>query len=148
MRNEQGVNYKMLAPEQVDYPSLSPDELVNLFAYVSHRNRAITALVGGLTGTELRRVRLTDAARNALIRGLEHANPRVRWWCLQLMDHVGDERCLEHIIRALDDPVPRVRKMAQHALECEKCKQSPRVAEAAQRALARHSAQRPAEHGG
>jgi hypothetical protein len=79
MRNEQGVNYKMLAPDEVDYSSLAPDELVNLLAYVSHRNRAITALVGGLTSTELRCVSLTAAARNALIRGLEHENPRVRW---------------------------------------------------------------------
>jgi hypothetical protein len=79
MRNEQGVNYKMLAPDEVDYSSLAPDELVNLLAYVSHRNRVIIALVGGLTGTELRRVRLTDDARNALIRGLDHENRRVRW---------------------------------------------------------------------
>ena len=79
MRNEQGMNYKMLAPDEVDYSSLAPDELVNLLAYVSHRNRAITALVGGLTGTELHYVCLTDDARNGLIRGLEHENPRVRW---------------------------------------------------------------------
>jgi hypothetical protein len=64
------------------------------------------------------------------------------------MDHVGDEQCIAHIIRALDDPVLRGRKMAQHALECAKCKQSPHSAEAVQHALAHHSAQRAAEHGG
>ena len=140
----QGMDYKTLSPQQVKYGELRPGELVNLFAYISHRNQAIRALVGGLTATELRRVRLTDAAREALIEGLEHRNPKVRWWCLQLMDHVGDEACLEHIVRALDDPVPRVRKMARHALECDKCKQSPLAVEAARSALARHLAQREA----
>jgi HEAT repeat protein len=134
------VNYKALSPAEVDYGRLSPDELIGLFAYISHRQAAIVALVGGLTATEFRRITLTDAARDALIRGLAHPNPKVRWWCLQLMDHVGDEACIEHIVRALADPVPRVRKMALHALECEKCKASPAMIEAGRRALARHAA--------
>jgi HEAT repeat protein len=122
---------------------LTPEQLVNLFGHRDWRvrNAALVALVGGLTATQLRQVKLSPPALDALIYGLEHYNPKVRWWCLQLMDHVGDEQCIEPIIRALDDPVPRVRKMAKHALECEKCKQSPLVAEAARRALAQHTAQ-------
>lgn len=134
------MSYKFVPPEQMDYEGLRPGELVALFAYKSHRLRAITALVGGLTATELRRVRLTDASRAALLGGLRHTNPKVRWWCLQLLDHVGDERCFEQIIPALDDPVPRVRKMAEHALECERCKQSPEMVEAARRARAQQRA--------
>jgi hypothetical protein len=134
------MSYKLVPPEQVRYTALSPRDLVDLLAYKSHRLRAIRALVGGLTATELRRVRLTDAARGALIAGLDHPNPRVRWWCLQLMDHVGDEPCFEQIVRALDDPVPRVRAMALHALECERCKQSPAMVAAAREILARQAA--------
>jgi HEAT repeat protein len=139
------MDYKALSPAQVDYEQLPPDELVGLFAYISHRLHAIRALVGGLSATELRRVALTDAARDALVRGLAHPNPKVRWWCLQLMDHVGDEQCIGHIVRALDDPVPRVRKMAKHALECERCKQSPLVVDAGRRALAGYVAHGAAE---
>ncbi len=132
--------YKQIPPEQVPYAELPPGDLVDLLAYQSHRLQAIGALVGVLTATELRRVRLSDKVRAALILGLGHANPKVRWWCLQLMDHVGDEPCFEHILRALDDPVPRVRAMALHALECERCKQSPAMVEAARSILARQAA--------
>jgi HEAT repeat protein len=131
------MNFKLVPPEQVPYLELSPGDLVDLLAYKSHRLQAIRALVGALTATELRRVYLTDAARGALIAGLDHANPKVRWWCLQLMDHVGDEPCFEQIVRALDDPVPRVRAIALHALECERCKQSSAMVEAARSILAR-----------
>lgn len=126
---------KFVPPEQMRYPDLPPDELVGLFAYKAHRLQAIRALVGGLTATELRRVRLTDAERAALIAGLGHTNPIVRWWCLQLIDHVGDAPCFGRVPPLLDDPVPRVRAMARHTLECERCKQSPAMIAAAQAAL-------------
>jgi hypothetical protein len=134
------MTYKLIPPEQVPYAELPPGDLVDLLAYKGHRLQAIRALVGGLTATGVRRVRLTDEARAALIVGSDHANPKVRWWCLQLMDHVGDEPCFEHILRALDDPVPRVRVMALHALECERCKQSPAMVEAARSILAQQAA--------
>ena len=124
-----------------DYQKLQPDELVNLFADKHQRNSAISALIGGLTASELRRVRLTDKAFEALVKGLEHPNPKVRWWCLQIFDHVADERCVPHIIKALDDPIPRVARHAQHALECEICKQSPAAALAVREALAQRETQ-------
>jgi HEAT repeat protein len=80
------------------------------------------SLVGGVTATELRDVRLTPEAFGALIEGLDDPNPKVRWWCIQLLDHVGDERVLEPLERALSDPVPRVRRNAAHALGCLACK--------------------------
>ena len=134
------MTYRLVPPEQVSYAELSPDDFVGLLAYESQRPQAIRALVGGLTATELRRVHPTDDARAALIAGLDHANPTVRWWCLQLLDHVGAEPCFEPILRALDDPVPRVRAMALHALECECCRQSPAMVEAARGILARQVA--------
>ncbi len=122
-----------------DFTNYSPEELVNLFADKTRRNQAAIALLGGITATELKRVKLTDAAFEALVKGLKHPNPKVRWWCLQWFDHVGDERCVPYILPLLDDPIPRVRKHAQHALECEICKQSPEAVQSVQSALTRHT---------
>jgi HEAT repeat protein len=120
--------YKPIPPTQVPYAELLLGNLVDLQADKSHRLQAIRALFGGLTATK---------ARAALILGLGQVNPSVRWWCLQLMYRVGDEPCFKQIVRALDDPVPRVRAMALYALECERCNQSPAMLEAARSVLAR-----------
>ena len=58
----------------------------------------------------------------ALREGLEDPNPQVRWWCIQVLDHVPDERAVPAIAATLDDPVPRVRRNAVHALGCTACK--------------------------
>jgi len=79
-------------------------------------------LVGGVTATELRTARVSDAAFDSLVDGLSDPNPRVRWWCLQLLDHVPDHRAIGPIATMLDDPVPRVRRNAAHALGCAGCK--------------------------
>lgn len=55
-------------------------------------------------------------------RRIHDPSPQVRWWCIQVLDHVADERSLEAIAGALDDPVPRVRRNAAHALGCVACK--------------------------
>ena len=86
----------------------SRDELVQQLASKRERNAAIKALVGGLTATELRSVRVDDATIEALARGLADPNPVVRWWCVQLLDHVPDPRAIDLIVPLLDDPVPRV----------------------------------------
>jgi HEAT repeat protein len=107
----------------MDYSALTPEELVGLFADKTQRNAAIVALVGGLTATELRRVKLTPEARAALITGLRHPNSKVRWWCIQLMDHVADESYAEPLLEAArTDPTPKNRRHAIHALTCEVCK--------------------------
>ncbi len=100
----------------------SRDELVQQLASKRERNAAIRALVGGLTATELRSVRVDDATIEALARGLADPNPVVRWWCVQLLDHVPDPRAIDLIVPLLDDPVPRVRRDAVHALGCAVCK--------------------------
>lgn len=102
---------------------LSPAQLVDLFADKTQRSAAIVALIGGLTATELRRVKPSEAAKEALIAGLKHPNSKVRWWCIQVMDHVADERYLEPLLEAAQsDPTPRNRRHAIHALTCETCK--------------------------
>ena len=95
---------------------------VALFADSNRRPGAIRALVGGLTATELRRARPTEAAVAALIGGLSDRNPRIRWWCVQLLDHLPDNRAIDALVPVLDDPVPRVRRNAAHALGCIACK--------------------------
>ena len=39
------------------------------------------------------------------------------------MDHLADNSFIPHMAAMLDDPVPRVRRHAIHALSCEGCKQ-------------------------
>lgn len=97
-------------------------ELIAAFADASRRNQAIVALVGAINATDLRRARVSPAAKAALIAGLEHPNAKVRWWCLQLMDHLADESYLGPILSKLSDPVAKVRRHAIHALSCGACK--------------------------
>jgi HEAT repeats len=86
------------------------------------RLAAMRALVGGVNASELRDVRLSEEALCALEEGLTDPNPRIRWWCVQLLDHVPDPRSLDALTRALSDEVPRVRRNAAHALGCVACK--------------------------
>ena len=97
-------------------------ELVDAFADSDRRIAAIIELVGAINANDLRRVRVSPDAKAALIAGLEHPNAKVRWWCLQLMDHLADESYLEPILSKLSDPVAKVRRHAIHALSCGVCK--------------------------
>lgn len=83
---------------------------------------AMREFVGGVTATELNACELSDAAFSALSEGLSHANPRVRWWCIQIFDHADDDRAMRALAGCLDDPIARVRRNAVHALTCDKCK--------------------------
>jgi hypothetical protein len=97
-------------------------DLVQLFGSKARQTEALRRLVGGVTATHLRTVVLSGAASDAVIEGLSDPNPRIRWWCVQVLDHVGDERSTTAIAHALDDPVARVRRNAAHALGCRACK--------------------------
>jgi RimJ/RimL family protein N-acetyltransferase len=97
-------------------------ELVEAFADSARRNAAIVELVGAINAGDLRRVQVSPEARAALVAGLDHPNAKVRWWCLQLMDHLADESYLEPILSKLSDPVAKVRRHAIHALSCAACK--------------------------
>ena len=96
--------------------------LVNRLAYKVDRNETIVQLVGAINARDLAEVSLKPEAKAALIQGLQHTNPKVRWWCLQLMDHLADESFIPFILPVLDDPIGKVRRHAVHALTCEVCK--------------------------
>ena len=83
---------------------------------------AMFELAGGWSATVLREAVLSDAAFAALVQGLSDPHPRVRWWCISLLDHVPDVRAIAALEPLLDDPVPRVRRNAAHALGCLACK--------------------------
>jgi hypothetical protein len=102
---------------------VEPDDLVQQLA-TSRRIEAIRALVGGVTATELRAVVVEPEVFEAIVTGVRDPNPKIRWWCLQLLDHLDDERAIQAITTCLDDPVPRVRRNAVHALGCVACKPS------------------------
>jgi HEAT repeat protein len=107
----------------MNYEELSPSQLVDLFADKTQRNQAVIALIGGLTAGELRRVKVRPEAKAALIAGLKHQNSKVRWWAVQLMDHLADESYLEPLLEvAHTDPTPKNRRHAIHALACPVCK--------------------------
>lgn len=97
-------------------------ELIEAFADAKRRNPAIIELVGAINASDLRRVQVSPDAKAALVAGLDHQNAKVRWWCLQLMDHLADESYLEPILSKLSDPVAKVRRHAVHALSCAVCK--------------------------
>ena len=60
-----------------------------------------------------------------LLQGVEHPNPGIRADCAHAMDLFADERCTAPLLRLLDDPVPRVRRVALHSLACDDCKLEP-----------------------
>jgi hypothetical protein len=96
--------------------------LVQQFGQRGNEVEALRGLAGCVTATYLREAQLTPAAFDAVVDGLADKNPRVRWWCVQVLDHVPDPRAVEAIANLLDDPVPRVRRNAAHALGCVACK--------------------------
>ena len=57
-----------------------------------------------------------------ILPALRHPNPRIRYACLGLLDHLADDESVAAMIAATTDPVPRVRRMAVHALGCHSCK--------------------------
>jgi HEAT repeat protein len=97
-------------------------ELIEAFADARRRNPAIIELVGAINASDLRRVKVSRDAKAALIAGLSHQNAKIRWWCLQLIDHLADASYLEPILSKLSDPVAKVRRHAVHALSCAACK--------------------------
>ncbi len=111
--------------QSIDYQACSPDQLVSLLGFKAHYIGAIRALVGGAFGREFQKLPLTDTVFQALVHGLSHKNPNVRFQCVQLMDHLGDDRIIEPVRQMLRDWAPRVRKQALHALTCEQCKSTP-----------------------
>ena len=95
---------------------------MQLFGVKGRELDALRGLAGGVTATHLRTATLTDESFAAVSEGVSDPNARVRWWCIQVLDHVPDARALPVIAVALNDPVARVRRNAAHALGCVGCK--------------------------
>lgn len=101
---------------------MTPDDWVELLGSPAQRIDAMSTLAGGVTATELRRAQPSEEAVVALLAGTRHEHPQVRWWSVQLLDHLPDPRAIAAFAERLDDPVPRVRRNAAHALGCAACK--------------------------
>jgi hypothetical protein len=73
-----------------------------------------------------RAVMKRDASRyaafvGAIVRGLGSRRDKVRFGCAHLLDQFGDTASRAPLARLMDDPVPRVRWAAMHALSCHAC---------------------------
>jgi HEAT repeat protein len=97
-------------------------ELVQRLAFKEGRVETMRALMGAVTATELRRSTTSPATFDALVEGLGDPHPQVRWGSLALLDHVPDRDTNGVVAPLLDDPVPRIRRLAAHALGCDGCK--------------------------
>ena len=64
---------------------------MQLLGIPTQRVAAIRELVGGVGATELRQASPSRHATQALIDGLRDQSPQVRWWCVQLIDHLPDD---------------------------------------------------------
>ncbi len=98
-------------------------DVVDRLKIPAERYRAAHSLsAGGRGARENRGKQLPTEKIEALIRGLSHESPVVRRCCLELLDQHPDARAVPHILNRLEDPVPRVRWHAVHALLCDACK--------------------------
>lgn len=120
-------------------------DIVDRLEIPTERYRAAHSLsAGGRGARENRGKRLPAEKIEALIWGLSHQSPVVRRCCLELLDQHPDPSAVPHIVHALDDPVPRVRWHAVHALLCDACKvgesfMSPEIARQLRRVAAEDS---------
>lgn len=62
------------------------------------------------------------AAREAVEAGLLADDPTLRAQCALLIDRLAGNESFELMLLLLDDPDPRVRRHAIHALACDRCK--------------------------
>jgi HEAT repeat protein len=96
---------------------------VDLLRVAEKRLEAMRILAGGsLNARESRGRKLAPEAIEALVAGLDDESPVVRRCCLEILDAHLDPTAVPGILKRLDDPVPRVRWHAVHALACDACK--------------------------
>ncbi len=96
--------------------------LVDSFKIPAQRYRAMATISGARGARESRGKHLSPMKIEALIWGLYHDNAVVRRCCLELLDLHPSTEAVPHIVAKLDDPVPRVRRHAVHAIRCDVCK--------------------------
>ena len=61
-------------------------------------------------------------AVEAIVAGLSRPDPVVRKFCAALLDHNADARSVGALVSALHDPDSGVRRLAVHAVGCQRCK--------------------------
>ena len=96
--------------------------LVDNFKIPAERYRAMATISGARGARESRGRRLSPDKIEALIWGLYHKNAAVRRCCLELLDQHPSTTAVPHIVAKFNDPVPRVRRHAVHAIRCDVCK--------------------------
>jgi len=69
------------------------------------------------------------AFQSALLCGLEGRREKVRAFCAHALDTFGEAWTRPALIAAMDDPVPRVRWAAIHAVACHACGEKPAALE-------------------
>jgi HEAT repeat protein len=69
-----------------------------------------------MAGEEKRRAAEHEEMVVVFLRNLTHERPEYRWGAADALGRLGDERAVEPLIAAMDDPDPRVRKKAAWAL--------------------------------
>lgn len=69
-----------------------------------------------MAGKEERRAAEHEKMVAAFLKNLAHERPEYRWGAADALGRLGDERAVEPLIAAMDDPDPRVRKKAAWAL--------------------------------
>ena len=82
--------------------------------------------VGKTRSEAAQKIMLGDKPRydrfvGTVIEGLGHPNSRARFEYAHVLDSFGDERCVAPLRALMNDPVPRVRWMAMHAITCHAC---------------------------
>lgn len=120
---------------KADHDRMTAERSTALIAHAqSGATGQLAATFSRLPRGEIEAVRASLLARDdgsydvlvaALISGLRHQSARVRYGCAGALDHFGDNQAIVPLQALLDDPVPRVRRMALHALSCEACKLTP-----------------------
>ena len=104
-------------------PQTREQELVDQFRFKPQRWTAIRELLGPQRPqAEARGTPLPPSVLEAVRWGLGHWSPVVKRVCLEILDTHPDAGTVPLIVALLDDPVPRVRWHAVHALSCEGCK--------------------------
>ena len=70
-----------------------------------------------------------EAFLTAVTEGLSSRRDRIRRECAHHLDVFGDDRSRPPLVALMEDPVPRVRATAMHALTCHACGEKPSALE-------------------
>jgi hypothetical protein len=98
------------------------EDLLEAFTLLGKRNGLIVRRLLAERGAY-------PAVVDTLLAGLRSPHSRIRFECAHALDDYADERCVEPLRRLLNDPVPRVRRIALHSLGCDICKPAPLASE-------------------